>query len=118
MSRVVVAMACLACGCAMRTAGPSSATPEPARIEAEPQLAQSEYTELLTLSAQLDELTSAAQCGGACDAGARICELTERICAIADRNAGDTEIEGRCADARVRCDRARARLAELCACAE
>lgn len=55
-------------------------------------------------------------CGAACDLGARICDLSERICGIATRHPRDTELERRCTDAGGRCDVARERVAERCAC--
>lgn len=71
---------------------------------------------LIELASEADELAQRAECGPACDASARVCELAARLCAIAERNPGDEELGERCADGQRRCDRARARVAEVCAC--
>lgn len=83
---------------------------------AEPQVAWPEYDQLVALDQEVEMLTAQQDCGGACDAGARLCDLSDRICEIAAREP-DPEIEGRCVDGRMRCARARERLA-ICACGQ
>lgn len=120
--RVTAVLACLLfAGCSARApvqeAAPAEATSGGgAAVTAEPQVALDAYGEMVALSEDVERLASSLDCGGACDAGHRLCALSDRICEVADRNDGDPEIAGRCADGRARCARARARLAEACGC--
>lgn len=112
--RVIALVALLAAsGCAARTAEVAAPT---MGLDADPQIVADQHEELVTLSSEVEQLASAADCAGACDAGARLCALRDRICDIASRHEGDVEIEGRCTDGRMRCERARTRLAEACGC--
>src|SRR5690606_23469135 len=109
--RVIAALACLlAAGCSAPTAeqhaqGAASPAMVSAGAEAEPEVALAEHEEeILTLSEEIDQLSSALRCEDACDAGARLCALGERLCEIAERHPHDDEIAGRCADGRARCE--------------
>lgn len=120
--RAIAALAYLvAGGCAAAGTEPADrGTAPPAMVsagaEAEPPIALAEHREVLALSADVEQLSSALQCDAACDAGARLCALAERLCEIAERHPLDGEVANRCADGRARCERARARLDEACAC--
>lgn len=120
--RVTAALACLLlAGCSarapVREPAPAEATSGGgAAMTAEPQIVVDAYGEMVALSEDVERLASGLECGGACEAGHRLCALSDRICEVAERNEGDLEIEQRCADGRARCARARARLAEACGC--
>lgn len=111
---VALALALSAAGCSARAAsgGAPQVVVQPSGAEA--QVMWPEYDQLVALDQEVEMLAAQQDCGGACDAGARLCELSERICGIAERNP-DPETEGRCVDGRARCARARERLA-ICAC--
>ncbi len=116
MSRRAIALACLliaGCGGASSAYYPNERDAEPER-ESPVELTR-EQTEL---EARLSEELARPEpdCGAACSLATRICDLRERICGIAGRHASDEALASRCTDANGRCEGARERVAERCAC--
>jgi len=69
-----------------------------------------------------DDQLSAARIGAtpdcprACELAANVCALAERICVIAARYPAEDPVSRRCADGRMRCERARAAVVPTCGC--
>ena len=77
------------------------------------------YGELRETDQKAQSLAAAPSpdCARQCDLTARICELSARICALQEKYPEDERIPGLCADGTARCDRARERVRDSCACA-
>jgi hypothetical protein len=90
---------------------PSAVTPEDA------QALESAQGQLASAARELEasRAAPAPDCARVCALAANVCALAERICAIAARYPPGDPVAARCADARPRCERARASV-DRCAC--
>lgn len=87
---------------------------EPARDEDPNALSESLDAQERALAEELAR--PEPRCEVACELGASICDLSARLCAIAGRHPSDAELNERCRDADIRCERARETIAERCTC--
>ena len=105
---VLLASSLAACGGAT---GGDALEPEaaaPAGVEREQGSADARFREAVS--------TGHVNCGVACGSASRICEQRERVCRRARGEAASDLDRARCADAEVRCARARREGREVCGC--
>ena len=90
----------------------------PASDQAEMQRLQQRQKEITRRLRDLQTESAAVtfSCQAICGWTDRICDLSERICRIAARHPGEAEFESACAQAKLRCAKARAKAGQPCKC--
>ncbi|CAG1772574.1 hypothetical protein BAC2_02692 [uncultured bacterium] len=113
MATACLGSACLGAGCA---AAPPMAAHD--RLPADRALGAQELNRAVAADEELDRvLAGVERCPRACELADRVCTLSRSVCTILARHPDDGELTRMCTDATQRCDRARVRSREACACA-
>jgi hypothetical protein len=117
---LLLGMGMTGCAAGMKSAPPPASSQEqmeePARA-ADLLQAETWTEELARLDQRLGDRIAAmdpARCDQAGELRDRICALADKLCELAERHPDRPDLEDRCADGRMRCDRARRVVGERC----
>ena len=112
----VLGLCLSACAATAPMSGQSK--PSPDSDHAEMERLQKRQQELVSRMQELQTGSAAAtsSCQAICGWTQNISELSERICRIAVRHPGEVEFKAACAQAKLRCARARAKAGRTCNC--